>query len=346
MSESAGQNSLDLGIAAAKSGSRLVARLRLRDAAERSPQDAVCWLWLAWMAETPAEAVAHLQKAVALDPDNEIAWAGLRWAQGMATSPRADRAQAGSSRDRLARIAAEAPAPVSSPVAPIHATPEPHRPSYAAPTATNGSSAEVAERHVPHAEAAPEPLDGAGPADDGQDVLQALQEAEDGADEAEDRGAEADAAGGVEEADDEDRSHPTVLVVDDSPTVCKLVMITLANNGYRVLSSADGVDAVSLISKTKPDLILCDITMPRLDGYKLCKLVKSHEDTKHIPVVMLSGKDGFFDKTRGKFAGCTDYITKPFDPDSLLQAVRRYVPSDGPRGGARAGLSRQPAGLA
>src|SRR5262249_44967649 len=93
--------------------------------------------------------------------------------------------------------------------------------------------------------------------------------------------------------------RPTGPPRGGSPTVCKLVTITLTNNGYRVLSSADGADAVSLISRSRPELILLDITMPRLDGYKLCKLVKSHPDTKHIPVVMLSGKDGFFDKTRG-----------------------------------------------
>src|SRR5436305_2807937 len=101
MKESGARTSLELGIAAAKSGSRLIARLHLSDAAERSPHDSLCWLWLAWMAETPAEAIASLQRALAIDPDNEIAWSGLRWAQGMATSPRMDATLAGSQAGRV-----------------------------------------------------------------------------------------------------------------------------------------------------------------------------------------------------------------------------------------------------
>jgi twitching motility two-component system response regulator PilG len=138
---------------------------------------------------------------------------------------------------------------------------------------------------------------------------------------------------------------PKVLVVDDSPTVCKLVTITLSNRGYHVMSSPDGAEAISELAQSKPDLILMDITMPKLDGYKLCKLVTSHPSTKHIPVVMLSGKDGFFDKTRGKFAGCVDYITKPFDPENLLRVVNEYLPQpESARGASVAGQMRIRAG--
>jgi twitching motility two-component system response regulator PilG len=138
---------------------------------------------------------------------------------------------------------------------------------------------------------------------------------------------------------------PKVLVVDDSPTVCKLVTITLSNRGYHVMSSPDGAEAISELAQSKPDLILMDITMPKLDGYKLCKLVTSHPSTKHIPVVMLSGKDGFFDKTRGKFAGCVDYITKPFDPENLLRVVNEYLPQpESARGASAAGPMRIRAG--
>ncbi|MGL5094553.1 MAG: response regulator [Planctomycetia bacterium] len=118
----------------------------------------------------------------------------------------------------------------------------------------------------------------------------------------------------------------TILVVDDSPTVCKLVSVTLKNQGYRVMTAGDGVEAMSTIKSTTPDLILLDITMPRMDGYELCKLLKGYQATKRIPIIMLSGKDGLFNRMRGKMAGCTDYITKPFDPDTLLGAVKRYAP--------------------
>lgn len=113
----------------------------------------------------------------------------------------------------------------------------------------------------------------------------------------------------------------SVLVVDDSPTVRKLVAMTLERNGFTVGSAADGVVALKSIAELKPKLILLDITMPRLGGYQLCKLIKKHESTKHIPVIMLSGKDGMFDKVRGKFVGCDDYITKPFDPEELVSKV-------------------------
>ena len=76
-----------------------------------------------------------------------------------------------------------------------------------------------------------------------------------------------------------------------------------------------------------PDIILSDVNMPRLDGYKLCRFVKKHERTKHIPVVMLSGKDGVFDKLRGKMFGCGDYITKPFDSADLVEKVRMHTGS-------------------
>ena len=116
-----------------------------------------------------------------------------------------------------------------------------------------------------------------------------------------------------------------VMVVDDSPTVRKLVSLTLERRGYRVISAFDGVAAIKELGTCRPDLILLDINMPRLDGYRLCKLIKKHEATQTIPVVMLSGKDGMFDKLRGRLVGCSDYITKPFEADSLTQKVAKYL---------------------
>ena len=120
-------------------------------------------------------------------------------------------------------------------------------------------------------------------------------------------------------------SRGTIMIVDDSNTIRKLVSMTLKRERYDIVIAVDGLDALAKLSDGVPDLILLDITMPRMDGYQVCKAVKSNAETKDIPVVMLSGKDGFFDKVRGRVAGATDYITKPFDPQELVQAVARHI---------------------
>ncbi len=136
--------------------------------------------------------------------------------------------------------------------------------------------------------------------------------------------ASADASQAVEKSPAQ-AARGVVLVVDDSATVRKLVSITLEKQGYRVIAAADGLEALGALSDRLPDLVLLDITMPRMDGYQVCKIVKGNPETSHIPVIMLSGKDGFFDKVRGRMAGSTDYITKPFEPEALVQAVEKYV---------------------
>jgi twitching motility two-component system response regulator PilG len=115
-----------------------------------------------------------------------------------------------------------------------------------------------------------------------------------------------------------------VMIIDDSPTIRKAVSIGLEAEGYHVVTAVDGVDALHKLEQTQPDLILLDITMPGMDGYKLCRKVRANDRTKAIPVVMLSGKDGFFDKVRGRMAGCTDYITKPFASRVLLDTVAQH----------------------
>ncbi len=116
-----------------------------------------------------------------------------------------------------------------------------------------------------------------------------------------------------------------ILVVDDSPTVRKLISGKLEKCGHEVICAVDGVDALEKINELTPDLILLDITMPRMDGYQVCKLIRSNEATKDVPVVMISGKDGFFDKVRGRMAGTTGYITKPFGPETLMKTVETYL---------------------
>lgn len=124
---------------------------------------------------------------------------------------------------------------------------------------------------------------------------------------------------------DDSKVTPTVLVVDDSPTVRKLVQMTLQGRGYNIVTAFDGVSAIKEIARHEPWLILLDINMPRLDGYQLCSLIRKHERTRHIPVVMLSGKDGVFDRIRGKMVGCTSYIVKPFVPEALIEEVEKHI---------------------
>ena len=117
----------------------------------------------------------------------------------------------------------------------------------------------------------------------------------------------------------------SILVVDDSATVRKLISNKLEKHGHTVICASDGVEAMEAIDNFTPELVLLDITMPRMDGYQVCKMIRSHETAKEVPVVMISGKDGFFDKVRGKMSGCTGYITKPFGPETLMKALDTYL---------------------
>ena len=123
------------------------------------------------------------------------------------------------------------------------------------------------------------------------------------------------------------RPRKIVLTVDDSPTIRKLVSLTLERRGYAVWTAADASAAIDLLrEKGAPDLILLDIAMPGMDGYQLCRLLRQDRETSRLPIVMLSGKDGLFSKVRGRLAGSTLYLTKPFEPDNLLRVMQRYCP--------------------
>lgn len=115
-----------------------------------------------------------------------------------------------------------------------------------------------------------------------------------------------------------------VLVIDDSNTIRRSAEIFLKQGGHEVLLSEDGFDALSKVNDYLPDLIFCDILMPRLDGYQTCAIIKRNARFSSIPIVMLSSKDGVFDKARGKMAGSQDYLTKPFTKDQLLQTVQSF----------------------
>ncbi len=128
-----------------------------------------------------------------------------------------------------------------------------------------------------------------------------------------------------EESDVAKPKGKNILVVDDSPTVRKLISGKLEKCGHSVYCAEDGVQAMGELSTMIPDLILLDINMPRMDGYQVCKLIRTNDETKDVPVVMISGKDGFFDKVRGRMAGTSGYITKPFGPETLMKAIETYL---------------------
>ena len=120
---------------------------------------------------------------------------------------------------------------------------------------------------------------------------------------------------------------PVVLVVDDSPTVRKIVQLTLQRERIHVVTAGDGLSALAAVADEQPDLILLDIMLPRMDGYNICQVVRRNSAFRDMPIIMLSGKDGLFDKMRGKLAGSTEYITKPFDSAELVQTVKRHLNS-------------------
>jgi twitching motility two-component system response regulator PilG len=129
-------------------------------------------------------------------------------------------------------------------------------------------------------------------------------------------------------------AQPVVLVVDDSPTVRKIVQLTLQRENIQVYTAGDGLTALTAVADSQPDLILLDIMLPHMDGYSICHLIRNNQEYRDLPIIMLSGKDGIFDKMRGKLAGSTEYMTKPFDSTELVQTVRRYL--DTPNAYARA----------
>jgi len=119
----------------------------------------------------------------------------------------------------------------------------------------------------------------------------------------------------------------TILVVDDSPVVRKLIAGKLQESGYNVLSAASGVEALALIASATPDLVLLDIAMPKMDGYQVCENIRRNAATKSVPVVLISGKDGYYDENRAQMAGTSSYISKPFGPETLMKALETYLPT-------------------
>ncbi len=113
-----------------------------------------------------------------------------------------------------------------------------------------------------------------------------------------------------------------VMVIDDSSTVRNSALQFLSDSGYEVTLAENGYEALSTIVDVKPDVIFLDIMMPKLDGYQTCALVKHNQDFKDIPIIMLSSKDGVYDKAKARVVGANDFISKPFTSDDLINAIK------------------------
>ena len=129
------------------------------------------------------------------------------------------------------------------------------------------------------------------------------------------------------EMEDNQLAGLRVMVIDDSKTIRRTAETLLKKEGCEVVTATDGFEALSKIADHQPQIVFVDIMMPRLDGYQTCALIKNNQMFKQTPVIMLSSKDGLFDKARGRIVGSEQYLTKPFTRDELLSAIRKYVPA-------------------
>lgn len=115
-----------------------------------------------------------------------------------------------------------------------------------------------------------------------------------------------------------------VLIIDDSNTIRRSAEIFLKQAGHEVILAIDGFDALAKVNDSEPDIIFCDILMPRLDGYQTCMLIKNNKRFAQAPIIMLSSKDSVFDVARGRIVGCADYLTKPFTKEQLIKSMELH----------------------
>jgi twitching motility two-component system response regulator PilG len=324
---------LHAGIASARARDRRAARRHLIRVTEEDPANEAAWLWLASVGETPDEVVASLTRVLEINPENERARSGMAFYQAQAEpeepawacplcdapdEPCDDHCPGCGAVLSLANVEAfftpDGPDPAVmddavqrlAPGLAQKATFEGH--FYTALAYLNARRVSAA---VPHLRSALQLKSAdAGLRAQVRGVLQRHA---------------AEEAAAQQRAAQQRAKQATVLCVDDSPTVRKAVAVTLEEAGHRVVTAGDGYEAVDLLrDRGVPDLILLDVSMPGMDGYELCKLLRHNEATRHVPVVMLSGKDGFFNKLRGQMAGSSEYLSKPFDPEQLVSVVARY----------------------
>ncbi len=327
------------GIDIAKSGNKQLAHTLLIEATEIDPLNELAWLWLAGVSEDHDEAAACLQQVLVLNPENEHARRGLKWVRSEEVETTS--AHASEKRERIG----DEKCPVCLSIL-LDTSNQCIKCGAYTTTTSIGALQENHELNEADIRKAIERLEGA---NNGQSDAQTqfnidppnpnLQQEKEGI-------AHLQNAIQLDPADHELRtqakasperetisiSEPEaknttqkIMIVDDSPTIRKLVTMTLEKFGHEVIVAEDGMEALARINDGMPDLILLDITMPRMDGYQLCKTIKGNQATDHIPIVMLTGKDGLMDKVRGRLVGSEDYLTKPFDPNELMRLVEKHT---------------------
>jgi twitching motility two-component system response regulator PilG len=126
---------------------------------------------------------------------------------------------------------------------------------------------------------------------------------------------------------EQEKQHPRIVCIDDTTTICEAVESILKLHGYEAIALTKPLEALGLMFQLRPDLILCDIAMPELDGYEICSMLRHSTAFRLVPIIMLTGKDGFIDRVKAKMVGATDYLTKPFDDSELVMLVEKYVNS-------------------
>ncbi len=341
------------GIALAKAGQQGTARNLLLESAELEPGNEVVWLWLASVAEAPADAAGCLRRALEINPRNQRAISWLNRIRVPAAAPRPVW--------QCPLCEASAPGPVErcphcravltlDDLDAALGNREVDRDLLrgALDRYQQANSEEdfhanfylgVARLNLNHLAEALQHLQQAGrlrPADERlraqverlRQLHQAEQRRQRQTAEPEvlpwrERQAPAPDAAWPQEGQEAQPSL-TVLVVDDSATVRKLVSVVLERRGHRVLAASGVMEALARLNDATPDLVLLDVTMPHTDGFQICQILKATSATKNVPVVMLSGKDGFSDKVRGRMAGAVSYITKPFEPATLIEVVEAH----------------------
>lgn len=296
---------MEEGISCGKSGFKVQAHQHFSEVVFLDPTCEAAWLWLATVETDQQETIRYLENVVALNAQNTRAKDWLNRLRPPTREmpvlpetpePVPDR-PAGESDGRtfeMSGLLQSPPKPPESPAPPV------------APVRESGTSA------GPVARAAIEEAIAAENARSGEFSLSP------------DRFRQKKEAAEVERAAAPTAIRGLVLTVDDSAIIRRAISSTLQKEGYQVIEAEDGMNALTILNDCLPDVILLDIAMPMMDGYEVCRLIRKNQTLKSIPVVMLSGKDGFFDKVKGKIAGSTQYLTKPFDPGTLLATVEKY----------------------
>ncbi len=251
------------------------------------------WLWKAWLAESPDAARSALQEAHKIDRSNEVITAGLTFVQGLLDWKSTD-VETDFDVDPEFLVDSNH----NQPIAPIKADLDVETDFDVDP--------EFMIDRVTSDESAAEAIDGSWTESSGE--LESRQPA-------------------ATDATNHDFDVPNqpILVVDDSQTVRRIISLTLSTAGYEVMTAADGSEALQKIANRRPALVLSDTSMPKLDGYRLCRLLKKHETTQDIPVILLSENDGVVEKLRTSMVGSRDYIAKPFESKTLIEKIRKHV---------------------